>query len=145
MTLKLSIEREVEPDEVMSLVFGTGALSWEWWHSASARRPVLNEAQTEVIDYTVIAEPLEDIIDEKDRVFIVVDDPDEPEGSGKTIKKNLSLAAIVNAAGRALRGDGAHIDEESSRDMARENLGYADAVAGDAVLQLAVFGEIVYG
>lgn len=144
MTLKLTIEREVEPTEVAGLVWGSGALSWEWWDSATLLRPVLNAGGTEVIDYTVITDPLENIID-GDRVLFVVDDPEEGEGSGKVLKRNVSLATIVNAAGRAIRGDGAHIDDESSRDMAQEDLGYADAIAGDAVLQLAVFSEIVYG
>lgn len=145
MTLKLSIEREVEPREVAGLIWGSGALTWEWWRGATLRRPVLNADGTEVVDYTLVDDPTENII-EGDYVFITVDDPEEPEGSGRTtLKKKLSLATIVNAAGRAIRGDGAHIDDESSRDMAREDLGYADAIAGDAVLQLAVFGEIVYG
>jgi hypothetical protein len=148
MTLKLTIEREVQPSEVASLVFGTGALTWGWWGHVSLRRPTYEEPPEggkRIADYEIITDPLEVPLFEDDRFFITVDDPQEAEGSGKVLRKTLSMASIVHAAGRAIRGDGAHIDDESSRDMAREDLGYADAIAGDAVLQLAVFGSVVYG
>lgn len=147
MTLKLTIEREVQPREIVSLVFGTGALTWEWWHGGSLRRPIIKEqpdGSSRVVDHEIIERPWDDGVEiqETDRLFLSVDDPKEP---GRVQKRNLSMAHIVHAAGRAIRGDGAHIDEESARDMAREDLGYADAIAADVVLQLACFEEIVYG
>lgn len=146
MTLKLTIEREVKPTEVLSLVWGTGALSWTWWKGASIYRPITvdNVVRYELIEINdIFAEGAD--IRETDHIFVVVDDPDYEEGSGKTKTVNLSMQRIIHAASRAMRGDGARIDEESARDMRTEDLGYADAIAGDAVLQLAVFGEIVYG
>jgi hypothetical protein len=74
-------------------------------------------------------------------IRVVIDDPDEPEGSGKTLTKTLSPAEIHSSFAamkdRNLLCCGAVMVEE----------GYDGGCAGDAdlVLQYAAVGDIVYG
>lgn len=148
MTLKLEISREVAPIEVVNLVWGTGALTWPWWQGASLRRSVPGERSigvpSDAGDYT-------DTVQETDWFRFIIDDPDEPEGSGKTLRRDVRLGTIVAAASALLRGveqaNGAilRLDSEDTADMRIEDLGYADAAIADTILQWAVFGKVVYG
>jgi hypothetical protein len=143
MTLKLSITREVDPKEVAYMIFGTGMFSWgDWWRGGRMYRYAEDGKSIEMVDH-----PLDDDTVYADTDFYVlrVDDPDEPEGSGKAIKVQLTAGQIVEAAGKALAGDIVRLDEESARDMRTDDLGLADAIAADAVMQVAVFGKLVYG
>jgi hypothetical protein len=72
--------------------------------------------------------------DKPGRVQVVIDDPEYPEGSGKVIGPILSLHDVVAAINNCTR-DG-HI-ERGWDDW--------DACDGDAILQYAVFGDIIYG
>lgn len=130
--LTLATYRTVEPKEVAGLVWGSGSMSWPWWSSAKAYR-----------EGHLVAEPW-DNLEFGDTIRITHDTRDGDEGAFQGVT-NLTLQQIVDAASRAIKGDGAHIDDESARDMDHEDLGYADAIAGDAVLQLAVFGEAIFG
>jgi hypothetical protein len=144
MTLSITIAREIKPDEIASLIFGTGALSWgSWWVSATWIRPDADAPDAR----RVIRRPLDDDVDLKefDVIEFVVDDPNEGEGSGKTVSRLVTLEQMAAAASRVIANDGVHVDDESTRDMAREDLGYADAIAADAVMQMAVFDEVIFG
>lgn len=130
--LTLVMVRDVEAKEISGLVWGSGSMSWPWWSSARAYR-----------EGHLVEEPWDNLAF-GDTIRIVHDRPDGEEGAFDGVT-NLTLHQILDAASRALRGDGCFIDAESARDMAKEDLGYADALAGDAVLQLAVFNEVVFG
>ena len=64
-------------------------------------------------------------------VDLTIDDPEHGEGSGKTITKTVSIDEL-RAAVKALE-----LDDEELEDI--------DAEVGDAILQQAIFGEVVYG
>lgn len=129
MTLELTIKHTIEPREVWDLVFGTGALRWEWWHGAQWVRggmPVNAEIDNSHLesDYVVIQhEP---------------DDSDDPP-IGET---KLALDAIVDAVETALKEKRLTID---ATHLAEEGLGYMDADDADIVLQLAVYSDTIFG
>lgn len=130
MTLKMTITRDVEPSEIVSLVWGAGALTMPWWHGASIRRWEGNR---------LVSAP-EDDVQPTDLLKLTVDDPEEPEGSGKVVSKSMPLQKIADAAGMAvIKG---YVYE---KDAIQEDLGYCDAIEADCVLQLAMFGKVVYG
>ena len=124
--LTLKIEREVKPKEISGLIFGTGVHTYPWWVSLSIvpERETIEDAQA------------------TDIFVIVVDDPEEPEGSGKTRRVERTMQQIADAAARAiLKG---YVYEQ---DAIKDDLGYCDAEQADCILQLAVLGgeETVYG
>lgn len=132
--LTLTVPRQVKPAEPVNLVFGTGALSFgSWWHRADLIR-----------DGKVVREILDHEVEPTDVIRIRHDSADGPEGDAAGLT-DLTLQAIVDAAGRALAGDGVRLDDESAREMAAEDLGLGDAIAADIVLQLAVYGELIFG
>lgn len=134
MTLMMAITREVKPQEIVDLVWGTGALSWEWWDGAAHQRYSTSRKK-----WLSVAgeEPLDG-----DAVVFTIDDPEEPEGSGKTLRKRVTMQQIADAASWAL---GAGYGQEDAKDMMTDSLGYADASMADLILQKAVFGEVIYG
>lgn len=117
LTLSLPFTREVEEQEIEDMIFGTGMLTWSWW-----RR-----------------DPEKQIRDGQTGYLMRFECPDE---SGKNATF-IPLQRIVDAAAKYLSTrsplDG---DETSARD---EGLGYFDAVGADSVMQIAVFGEAIYG
>lgn len=131
-TLLLKIEREVKPTEVLSLIWGTGALTWEWWGGAAQYRG------EERVDFHP------DLTDaEADDHFVIEhSDPNEAEGT-PMITSKVTMQEIVDAVGKALAGN--FIGQESLKDITNEDIGYADASEADVVLQLAVFKEVVFG
>ena len=120
MTLKLTIEREVNPKEIVDLIDGTGALSYPWW--VNVRFLDTGDAAADT------------------RIEFTVDHPNEPEGSGITLKVTKTIAEIVDAAAEAIK-----LGHVADKDAIREDLGYCDSEEADCVLQIAVFGTIVYG
>lgn len=130
MTLSMTITREVKPQEIVDLVWGTGALGMSWWHGASLRRR--NNKQLILVS--------EDDLREDDVFALMVDDPDEAEGSGRTLRKVLSFQKIADAASMA-----AVQGYVTDPDAIYNELGFCDALEADCILQLAVFGRIVYG
>ena len=116
-TLTLNITREVEPKEVEDIVTGTGALTWSWWGEVRA------EQRDDVSGYKF----------QHDRDV-------DPEGTMRGLTW-VSEQQIVDAAGEFLR----KYEGEDAKDARDESLGYLDAVAADSVLQIAVFGKVVYG
>ena len=68
---------------------------------------------------------------------------ENPEEGPETITKTITKSAIKKAAEKALT-DG-QVSTEDAEEVKTESLGYLDANAGDIVLQLAFFGEIIYG
>lgn len=132
MTLTLTIKREVEPRELLSLAFGTGALGFSWWHEADIRR---GDVRLRYLDME------DDDILETDRVRLVVEDPDLDDEATRVAV--LTMQQLLEAAELAIKKGYLH-----EPDAIKEDLGYADAIEADCVLQLAVFGEeagIVYG
>jgi len=137
MTLKIVLDRMVQPKEITSLIYGTGALGYEWWNDVQWRRYTDGGNTSERLslrDHDI------DEAQEGDYFLFVVDDPDEPEGSGKTRKVLVTMAQMAEAAGKAIAAG--HLYEP---DALREDLGYADAPQADCVMQWAAFGEVVYG
>lgn len=128
----MKIEREVTPQEIFDLVWGTGALTWEWWRGAVPLRNgcILKDWPTE-------SDPLQP----GDEIQFRIDDPDAAEGSGSTRTVTLSLADVVATVGKAQQ----YIDPYTWKNMTSESIGYADAADADIILQIAVLGEITYG
>lgn len=130
--LLLKIEREVKPTEVLSLIWGTGGLTWEWWGGAAQYRG------EERVDF----DPDLNNAEAGDHFVIEHADMHEPEGA-PMITTKVTMQEIVDAASAAMAAG--LIGAESLNDMANEDLGYADAGEADVVLQLAVFKEVVFG
>lgn len=128
--LSMTVTREVKPNEIVNLVWGTGALSYPWWRGASLRRPVGKEM---VLFAPAPAQP-------GDAILLTVDDPSHPEGSGRVRTKAVPLQKFADAASMAaVKG---YIQ---GRDAINEDLGLCDATEADCVMQLAMFGNLVYG
>lgn len=126
MPLKLMVTREVAPSEIHGLVFGTGALIWEWWGSAEfVNGETVVEAEEEMTEATYLR--------------IRGTNPD----TERRVTYTLTMQEIVNAAGVVLAAGKIH--DESAKDVCSEDLGYADAGDADLILQQAVFGRIIYG
>jgi hypothetical protein len=139
--LTFKLEREVKPTEIAYMVFGTGAGTYPWWHRFVIGKLIPIEGRFNQHKLLPIADVYENTT--ADCVLhIEVDNPEEPEGSGKTIAFNVTMQQVCDAVSRAWK----HIGEESRRDM-YEDLGLADAEAADLVLQFAIFPDNapVYG
>ncbi|MDF2915852.1 MAG: hypothetical protein K0S70_69 [Microbacterium sp.] len=120
--LTLAVTRPVDRQEVEDLITGTGVLSYSWW---------LN------------VEDAPDAMGGTGDAFLFTHW--EPDTEGGSVQTTVTAQQIVDAAARVIKGDGAKVDAASARDMANDTLGYADSIAADAVLQLAVFGRVIYG
>lgn len=123
--LRMEITRDVQVSEVEDLIGGTGMLSYPWWIEVDD----VHDIQGRLIGYTITHWQNGD------------------EGQRPPVSTTLTLQQIVTAASRILAGlvKDAHIDSESAHDMARSELGYADAAAADTVIQVAVYGKVIYG
>lgn len=110
--------RPATVEEVESLLWGSGSLSWPWWQGCDA------ELRDGVAGW-----------------LFTHDTEDEPEGTftGRTW---VSHQQILDAVGRFIREGRL---TEDSKDILTESIGYFDAEAGDVVLQYAVFGKGVFG
>lgn len=117
--LRVPTSRPIGDDEIASLIFGTGALTYEWWG------PVVEEERDDVDGYLFH--------------HATEDSPDDGSTPGRTW---VSEQQIADAAGRFL-GEGRGGD--SARDMLIEDIGYADAEAADIILQYAVLGRAIFG
>lgn len=131
--LKVITARTVEPKEVTYLVFGTGGLSYPWWGSVTWEALVGEDEWGEITDYADL-----DIAEPTDRLTIVSWDGDIEGGSKTTVLTFAEIvAAVTTGVARGLL-DGDH-------EGVLEDLGLFDAPGADLVLQLAVFGDPVYG
>lgn len=122
-TLHYSLGRSVDWDELHCLIFGTGALSFPWWHDVTiTTRDGAPEGDWESVTF-------------------VADDPDtnEPE------TYRIPPSRILWAFGRRYEGRNASELHPEILEAITSDIGLLDALEADAVLQLAVFGEIVYG
>jgi hypothetical protein len=109
--------RVVERDELHSLI--GEAMNLPWWQSWAPNSSLTG-------------------------VYITGWDPNEDEGVMQ--EKQITYAALLSAVSTA-REKGL-ISDEAWRDMIggdEPNLGYTDAYEADCILQLAVYGEIVFG
>lgn len=115
------------------MVFGTGALSYSWWGNLQWHAQVDEENWGEVESYADL-----DVAEPTDKLFIRSWDG-EDEGGSKITEVTFAqiVAAVQSALSRGL------LDVTS--DGVTEDLGLFDANEADLVLQLAVFGEPVYG
>ncbi|QXN74006.1 hypothetical protein SEA_BLAB_80 [Microbacterium phage Blab] len=116
LTLSVSLTREIDPQEIEDMIFGTGMLTWSWWRRTPEKQ--IREGATGYLMRFVC-----------------------PDDSGKNATF-IPLQRIVDAAAKYLSTrsplDG---DETSARD---DSLGYFDALGADNVMQIAVFGEVIY-
>jgi hypothetical protein len=134
MTLTMTIEREVKPEEIVNLVWGTGALSYSWWRGASLQR--YSETRRRWLPVTNADEA-----QEGDAFVFTVDDPEEDEGSGRTKKIRRTMRQIIQAAAEEIKAKRVY-----DSDAIGEDLGYCDAPQADCVLQRACFGgDPIYG
>lgn len=116
LTLSVPLTREVDPQEIEDMIFGTGMLTWSWW-----RREPEKQIRDGVTGYLMRFEC--------------------PDDSGKNATF-IPLQRIVDAAAKHLTASvPLDSDETSARD---ESLGYFDAIGADNVMQIAVFGEVFY-
>ncbi|QED11899.1 hypothetical protein SEA_MASHLEY_83 [Microbacterium phage Mashley] len=119
VTLRVPTSRPIGDDEIASLIYGTGALTYEWWGGA------LEEERDDVDGYLFY--------------HATEDSPDDGSTPGRTW---VSEQQIADAAGRFL-GEGR--GGSDARDMLTEDIGFADAEAADIILQYAVLGRAVFG
>lgn len=129
--LRLTIQRDVEPSEVTSLVFGTGALTYPWWGMTRWMRK-----GKRVQDGDILRDAQQD-----DTILVHFDRKEDDEGT-LAGRKTLTLQQIVDAAGVAIRKGYVY-----EKDAIGDDLGFCDAEQADIILQLAVFEveEPVYG
>lgn len=73
-------------------------------------------------------------------IYVEVDDPDEPEGSGKVVAKTLT-PAVIHASFAELKDRCLCCGET----MDEDGYGYGCAMDADLILQHATFGKFVYG
>lgn len=119
LVFRTRTSRAATTDEVSSLLWGTGALSWEWWGSCD------EEERDGVLGYVF--------------EHATEDSPDDGSTPGRTW---VSEQQILDAAARAVEeGYGS----EDRQDIIGESIGYFDASNGDVVLQYAVLGKVVFG
>lgn len=131
--LTLNIQREVEAKEVAWMVFGAGALGHSWWGRVTWQAQVDDESWGDV----PLTEDF-DIAEPTDQITIVSWDGEE-EGGRKV--STITFAQIVAAV-----SDGIARNLIDPRDVGvTEDLALFDASMADLILQLAVFGEPVYG
>lgn len=119
LVFRTTTSRAATSEEISSLLYGTGALSWEWWGGCDA------EERNGVAGY-LFTHPTED----------------EGDGDVPTGTTWVSEQQILDAAARAVE---AGYGSEDRKDIVGESIGFFDASNGDVVLQYAVFGEAVYG
>lgn len=131
MELKYEMSREVQPKEVLNLIFGTGALSWEWWHEFYVERD--GKRLDQVDDSDLLA---------TDILVFSADYPDEPEGNPPGLFE-ITPQQVVDAVAEAVKRG--VIGQEDLQDVLTEDIGYCDAIEADNVLQLAVYNDIVFG
>lgn len=125
--LEISTRRVVHHRESADLVFGTGALMHPWWVAATLDEPGA-DGEWESVD-------LERQIDgdfSSDATILVTHWDGESEGGA--VRTRLTLGQIAQAAARTLPNE-----------ILVDDIGLADALEADAVLQTAVFGKVVYG
>lgn len=119
LIFRTTTSRTATSQEVSDLLYGTGSLSWEWWGGCDA------EERDGILGYLF--------------THATEDSPDDGSTPGSTWR---SEQQILDAAGRAVEmGYG----DEDRRDIIGESIGYFDGGHGDVVLQLAVFGKVVFG
>lgn len=119
LTFRVSTSRDATSEEVSSLLYGTGSLSWEWWGGCDA------EERDGVAGYLF--------------THATEDSPDDGSTPGRTW---VSEQQILDAAARAIaEGYG----DEDRKDIIGESIGYFDGGHGDVVLQFAVLGKAVFG
>jgi hypothetical protein len=137
MTLTMTIVRVVEPKELTSMIYGTGGLSYPWWQDVAWIR-----TGPEHPDGTRLSLRDHDIDEalETDVFEFEVDDPDEPEGSGKTLKRLVTMEQLIEATVAAITAGNVY-----DADAINDDIGYCDAPQADCIMQRAVFGEVVYG
>jgi hypothetical protein len=127
-TLTIPFTRSVTDSELHDLIFGTGALSWSWWVGAK---------------YTT-----KDASPEGEWVSLTFThwDPNEGNREGSDITSTrVSPQQIVDAVAECYTLIES-VDPQAAQEILNPgDLGVLDAQAADAVLQTAVFGEVVYG
>jgi hypothetical protein len=136
-TLTTGATRAVTPYEAYGLIIGTGALTWPWWKSVNVIRR--NGPVTTTLGY--------DEREDKDawtgdEIFHISSWAKGEEGGH--LETDLTTQQIVEAFQKALETDLLDPLGGDVKDMIAEDLGYADAMDADIVLQLAVFSELVY-
>lgn len=104
-----------DTDELWSSVFGACAEMYDWWNSITFDQGSWEETGIAVL---------------------VIDDPDFGEHSGKTITKRVGIDDIAAALGKLIGRfqfgiDPNHLD--------------LDAASADALLQIVMFDDIVFG
>lgn len=115
MAVTVSVQMEMDPDDLWSRVFGAEPFSFgSWW------------LKVDYIDATDW--------DKAGVVDLWIEDPDEDEGSGIPLKRLVTLDTLVEAIGLCPP----HIVS----DLIEDNM---DCVSADYILQVAVLGECVYG
>lgn len=108
--------RQVTSEEIRGLIFGTGALTWDWWRDVTIIPSIMGGT---LYNFT-----------------------HHRKDSDSSIKTLLTEQMIVDAASRWLSEYG---DTSDAEDAIETDLGYLDASAADCVLQYAVFGSLVFG
>lgn len=116
VTLTYTTKRKVDPQEVADLITGTGALIFPWWLEAK-----------------------------RDSEDWILTHWNEDTGDGRE-ETRLTAEKVVSALESAL--DGEYLSPEGDSDVLSaltDSIGYLDAVGADIVLQIAVYGSVVFG
>lgn len=106
----------VKDEQLWSAVLGSAFETWSWWRDVSY--PTGSDWET------------------PGTVMLTLDDPEHGESDGVLLSRTLTIDDIVRGYQLLL--------QQFQFDVTPYDLDF-DAVSGDAVLQLAIFGELVYG
>lgn len=118
----LSIEVEVDPEELWSSTFGSGFETWSWWRSVE----FLDKADW----------------DNPGKVRLKIADPDHEEFSGKVKQRTVDMDRLLWAVGQAAA---TCVDACTGEPITlRKGRVDFDACVGDCVLQIAVLGRVMY-
>jgi len=112
---KILVSKAMDKDDLWSSVFGSGWEYMDWWRN---------------VKY------LEGDWDKSGQVVVTFLDPNDVTES-KTATKRLNIVDIANAYSKLMAMGYTHCGGES--------IDEADACTSDALLQIAVFGEFIYG
>lgn len=135
--LRMTMSRAVEPREVVDMVFGTGALSFPWWVDARLLTREVGGDGITIVETEL--NPDEDpAVTGQEFIELTHWDGFEDLETTPPVKVLLTFDQIVDAASAvATSAHDLHPD-------ALDDLGAADAIDADLILQRAIFAPEVW-
>ena len=124
-TITIAVEKTFDANDLWTAITGSGWEQSSWWRKVRYN----DEAKS---DWHEKGDPT---------TFSVVVSVDDPKDMNKALTKTITFADVVEAckkvwAAKLYHCFGHRIDD---------NINNYDSCAGDAIMQMAVLGEVVYG